>query len=51
MQDLAQHPGRVQAGELRQVDGRLGVAGPLEDASLLRHEREDVAGHPDVRRP
>jgi len=49
--DLAQHPGRVQAGELRQVDGRLGVAGPLEDASLLRHEREDMAGHPDVRRP
>ena len=29
MQDLTQHPGRVQAGEPRQIDGRFGVAGPL----------------------
>ena len=32
--DLAQHAGRVEAGHAGQVDGGLGVAGPLEHAAL-----------------
>ena len=42
--DLAQHAGRVQAGHAGQVDGGLGVAGPLEHAALAVAQREDVAG-------
>ena len=41
---LAQHAGRVEAGQAGQVDGGLGVAGPLEHAALAVAQREDVAG-------
>ena len=42
--DLAEHAGRVQAGHAGQVDGGLGVAGPLEHAAVGVAQREDVAG-------
>src|SRR5262249_23930804 len=35
-------------GELDQVDGRFGVAGPLEDAARARAQRENVAGLHEV---
>ena len=43
-------PGRVQAGEPREVDRRLGLADPLEHAARLRAQREDVAGLDEVAR-
>ena len=46
--DLAEHPGRVQAGHAGQVDGGLGVAGPLEHAALGVAQREDVPGSGEV---
>ena len=46
--DLADHAGRDQAGEPRQVDARLGVAGALERPAVLRLQREDVAGDVQV---
>ena len=49
--DLAQQPGRVQAGQLAEVDGGLGVAGPLEHAALAGHQRVDVAGAGQVAGP
>ena len=42
--DLAQHAGRVEAGQAGEVDRGLGVAGPLEHAALAVAQREDVAG-------
>ena len=42
--DLAQHAGGVEAGHAGQVDGGLGVAGPLEHAAVGVAQREDVAG-------
>ena len=41
--DLAEHAGRVEAGQAGEVDGGLGVAGPLEHAALAVAQREDVA--------
>ena len=41
--DLADHAGRGQAGDPRQIDRRLGVAGPDEHAALARPQREHVA--------
>ena len=49
--DLADHAGRGEAGQPRQVDRGLGVAGALERAAVARHQREDVAGRHDVLRP
>ena len=43
--------GRVQAGEAREVDAGLGLAGALEHAAGARHEREHVAGLHEVLRP
>ena len=40
---LADHPGRDQAGEPGEVDRRLGLTGALQDAAVLRLQREDVA--------
>ena len=42
--DLAEQPGRVEARQPAEVDGGLGVAGPLEHAALARHQRVDVPG-------
>ena len=42
--DLAQHPGGVEPGEPGQIDGGLGVAGPLEHAARPGAQREDVTG-------
>ena len=41
--DLADDAGRVEAGEPRQVDRGLGLAGAREDAAGLRAQREHVA--------
>jgi hypothetical protein len=46
--DLAQHAGRVEARQARQVDGCLGVSGPLEHAALGISQWEDVAGPGEV---
>ena len=48
---LADDAGRVQPGQPRDVDGRLGVAGADQAAALARHQREHVARRHDVRRP
>ena len=45
---LANHAGRRQPGEHRQVDGGLGVAAPAQDAALGVPEREHVAGADQV---
>ena len=42
--------GRVEAGEAREVDRGLGLAGALEDAAGSRAQREDVAGLDEVAR-
>ncbi len=42
--DLAEDARRRQAGGPAEVDGRLGVAGPLEDAPGPVAQREDMAG-------
>jgi len=41
--DFADHPGGLEAGESREVDGRLGLAGADQDASLAGAEGKDVA--------
>ena len=41
--ELAQHPGRVHAGRGDEVDGGLGVPGPLEHAARAVAQGEDVA--------
>jgi hypothetical protein len=48
--DLAQDAGRVQAGHAGEVDGGLGVAGPLQHPALPVAQREDVAGPGEVAR-
>ena len=48
--DLADHAGRVEPGEARQVDRRLGVSGALQDAARLRLQRAHVTGLDDVLR-
>jgi hypothetical protein len=40
--DLADHPGRRETGQPREVDRGLGVAGPLEHAALAGPQREHV---------
>jgi len=41
--DLADHAGRVQTREPREVDSRLGLTDALERATRLCLEREDMA--------
>ena len=48
--DLADHAGRVEPGEAREVDRRLGLPGALEHAAGLGLEREHVAGLDEVAR-
>ena len=50
IEDLDQHAGRLHARQQRQVARRLGVAGAVEHAAGLRHQREDVAGLRQVAR-
>ena len=50
LDDLAQHAGRVAPGHAGQVDGRLGVAGPLQHAALGVAQRKDVAGPGQIAR-
>jgi hypothetical protein len=40
---LADHAGRNQPGQARQVDGRLGLAGALQHPSVLGLEGEDMS--------
>ena len=46
--DLADDAGRVEPGEPREVDRRLGLPGALQDAAGARPEREDMAGLDEV---
>ena len=46
--DLGQHPGRIETGQMGQVDRRLGVAGPLEHPAGLVPKRIDVSGSGQV---
>ena len=48
--DLADHAGRGEARQTRQVDRGFGVAGAHQHAAVARHQREDVAGRHDVLR-
>ncbi len=40
--------GRIQPGEPRDIDGRLGMSGALKDAAVLRHQREHVPRRHDI---
>jgi hypothetical protein len=46
--NLAEHAALVEAGELAEVDGGLGVPVALEHAALARSQREHVAGTVEV---
>ena len=48
--DLADHAGRDQPGEAREIDRRLGLPDPLEHAAGLGLEREHVARLDEVAR-
>ena len=50
LHDLADHACRPHAGEPREVDGGLGLAGALEHAARAGAQREDVTGLDDVAR-
>ena len=43
IEDLADHPGRIEPGEPRQIHTGLGLAHPLEHAAGPGPERKDVA--------
>src|SRR5262249_51179408 len=45
---LREHARGREAGEAGEVDGRLGVAGPLEHAAFPVPQREDVAGASEI---
>src|SRR3546814_15598392 len=45
---LADHAGRIEPGEPRDVDRRLGVAGANQNAAVDRDQRKDMAGGHDV---
>ena len=49
--DFADHAGRVQAGDARQIDGRLGLPGAHQHAAVARAQREHVPGPRQVARP
>ena len=49
--DLADDRARVEAGEARDVDRRLGMAGADEDSAGLGHQREDVSRGDELVRP
>ena len=48
--DFADHAGRRQPGDARQVDGRLGLSGAHQHAAVARAQREHVAGPREVGR-
>ena len=50
LHDLADHARRAHAGEPREIDRGLGLAGALEHAAGARAQREDVTGLDDVAR-
>src|SRR5262249_14863167 len=45
---FADHARRIEAGEARDVDGRLGMTGAYEHAAATRYQREDMSGRNDV---
>ncbi len=42
--DFADHAGRLETGQFRQINGGFGVALAFEHAAVLGNQREDVAG-------
>jgi hypothetical protein len=46
--DLADHTGRFHAGEPGQIDGRLCLTSPLQNAARLGPQGEHVTGHDEV---
>ncbi len=48
VEDLADHAGRLQPRQPRQVDARLGVADPLQHAPRARLQRRNVPRAPEV---
>ena len=50
LEDLADHRGRLHAGQLGKIATGFGVAGAHQHAAVLGHQREDVAGLDDVGR-
>ena len=44
VEDLAKHARRSQSGQPSQVDRRLGMTGATKHATVLGHERKQVAG-------
>lgn len=48
VEDLAEHTGRREPRQPREIDGGLGVAGPAQHAPLLGDEWEQVTGADEV---
>ena len=49
--DFADHAGRIEPGDAREVDRRFGLAGAHEHAAVARAQRRDVPGPDEVRGP
>ena len=49
--DFADDAGRIEAGDAREIDGRLGLPGAHEHAAVARLERKHVAGPREVGGP
>ena len=49
--DFADDAGRIETGNPREIDRRLGLPGPHQHAAVARLEREDMAGPCQIRRP
>ena len=42
--DFADHAGRIESGDAREVDGSFGLSGADEHAAIARAQRKHVAG-------
>ena len=48
LHDLADHAGRIEPGEPRDIDRSLGMPRPHEHTAIARDEREHMAGRNDI---
>ena len=48
VQDLADDPGGLEAGQVRQVNDALGMPGADQDAAVARRQRENMPRFPEV---
>ena len=46
--DLADHPGRIETGQTRHIDRRLGMPGPDQNPAVPRNQRKHMARRDDM---